>query len=98
MNLQSDETTRQRMDLYRSTMAEAGYDDEAIARNVADSWVWRNIFVADTDAEAEAVSVPHFRAMRAYLSENRTRMNTAQELAAQAPAVAVQPGIRWSTG
>jgi len=39
MNLQSDETTRQRMDLYRSTMAEAGFDEEAIARNVADSWV-----------------------------------------------------------
>ena len=86
MNLQSDETTRQRMDLYRSTMAEAGYDDQTIARNVSDSWVWRNIFVADTDAEAEAGSVAHFRAMRAYLSDNRTRMNTAQELAAQAPA------------
>ena len=87
MNLQSDETTRQRMDIYRSTMAEAGFDDEAIARCVAHSWAWRNIFVADTDAEAEAGSVPHFRAMRAYLSENRTRMNTAQELADQAPAV-----------
>ena len=89
MNIQSDETTRQRMDLYRSTMAEAGYDEEAIARNVADSWVWRNIFVADTDAEAEAeaIGVPNFRAMRTYLSDNRTRMNTTQELAAQAAAV-----------
>ena len=87
MNLQSDETTKQRMDLYRTTMAEAGYDDAAIARSVADSWVWRNIFVADTDAEAEAVGVPHFRAMRVYLSDNRARMNTPEELAAQAAAV-----------
>ncbi|MFQ6028381.1 MAG: LLM class flavin-dependent oxidoreductase, partial [Dehalococcoidia bacterium] len=87
MNIQSDETTRQRMDLYRDTMAEAGYDEKAIARNVDQSWVWRNVFVADTDAEAEAIGVPYFRAMRVYLSENRQRMNTAAELAAQASAV-----------
>jgi len=49
--------------------------------------VWRNIFVADTDAEAEAIAVPHFRAMRAYLSDNRARMNTEQERATQAAAV-----------
>tara|TARA_B000000460_G_scaffold129571_1_gene91193 strand:- start:1699 stop:2157 length:459 start_codon:yes stop_codon:yes gene_type:complete len=87
MNLQSDETTQERMDLYRSTMSDAGFDDEAVARSVADSWVWRNIFVADTDAEAEEIAVPHFRAMRAYLSDNRARMNTEQERAAQAAAV-----------
>jgi len=87
MNLQSDETTRERMDLYRTTMFEAGYDEEEVARNVADSWVWRNIFVADTDAEAESVGVPYFRAMRAYLADNRTRMNTEQERVAQAAAV-----------
>jgi alkanesulfonate monooxygenase SsuD/methylene tetrahydromethanopterin reductase-like flavin-dependent oxidoreductase (luciferase family) len=87
MNIQSDEITRQRMDLYRITMAEAGYDEMMIAQNVSQSWVWRNVFVADTDAEAEAIGVPWFRAMRAYLSENRQRMNTAQELAAQAGAV-----------
>ena len=87
MNLQSDETTRQRMDLYRTTMAESGFDEAAIARSVADSWGWRNKFVADTDAEAESVGVAHFRAMRAYLSDNRARMNTSEELAAQAAAV-----------
>ena len=88
MNLQSDDTTRQRVELYRSTMAEGGYGEEAIAQNLAESWVWRNIFVADTDAEAESVGVPYFRAMRAYLSENRTRMNTVEELDAQASVVA----------
>ena len=87
MNLQSDETTKERMDLYRSTMAESGYDEAAIARNVSDSWVWRNIFVADTDAEAEAIGVPCFRDMRVYLQENRNRMNTADELSAQASSL-----------
>ena len=69
MNLQSDQTTKERMDLYRSTMFESGFNEEAVARSVADSWVWRNIFVADTDAEAEAIAVPHFRAMRLPLGQ-----------------------------
>jgi alkanesulfonate monooxygenase SsuD/methylene tetrahydromethanopterin reductase-like flavin-dependent oxidoreductase (luciferase family) len=87
MNIQSDQTTRQRLELYRRTMADAGYDEEAIERNVADSWVWRNVFVADTDGEAEAMGVPCFREMRAYLSDNRRRFNTAEEQAIQASAV-----------
>jgi alkanesulfonate monooxygenase SsuD/methylene tetrahydromethanopterin reductase-like flavin-dependent oxidoreductase (luciferase family) len=67
-------------------MADAGYDEEAIERNVADSWVWRNVFVADTDAKAEAVGVPCFREMRAYFSDNRRRFNTAEEQAVHASA------------
>ena len=50
---------------------------------MADSWVWRNIFVAETDAEAEAVGIPYFKGMRAYLQTNRDRMNTKAELEAQ---------------
>lgn len=84
MNLQSNETTRQRLELYQETMAESGYDEETIQRNVADSWVWRNIFVAGTDAEAEAIGIPCFREMRAYLLAQRRQLNTAQEIAAQA--------------
>jgi len=66
----------ERMAQYRATMSEAGHSDETVARNVADSWVWRNIFVADTDAEAEKVGIPYFQEMRAYLQTNRDRMNT----------------------
>lgn len=87
MNIQSDETTRDRLDKYRQTMFDAGYDDEAVGRNVADSWVWRNVFVADTDAEAEKIGIPCFRNMRAFLSDNRQRLNTSEELDNQAKAV-----------
>ena len=58
MNIQSNEITRQRMDLYRKTMRESGFDEAAIARNVDDTWVWRNIFVGETDAEAERLALP----------------------------------------
>lgn len=84
MNVQSDETTVERLQQYQATMSEAGHSDETVARNMADSWVWRNIFVADTDSEAEKVGIPYFTEMRAYLQTNRDRMNTTTELRAQA--------------
>jgi alkanesulfonate monooxygenase SsuD/methylene tetrahydromethanopterin reductase-like flavin-dependent oxidoreductase (luciferase family) len=59
MNIQSNEVTRQRMDLYRRTMRESGFDEASIARNVDNTWVWRNIFVAESDAEAERLPFPH---------------------------------------
>jgi len=87
MNVQSDETTIDRLNQYQAAMSEAGHDDETVARNMADSWVWRNVFVADTDAEAEAVGAPYFQEMRSYLQTNRDRMNTASELEAQASRI-----------
>ena len=56
MNVQSNEVTRHRMDLYRRTLREQGMDDAAVARNVEQCWVWRNVFVAETDAEAERIA------------------------------------------
>ena len=41
-----------------------------MARNVEQCWVWRNVFVAETDAEAERIAVPAFEAMH----EQRTAM------------------------
>ena len=87
MNVQSDEVTKNRMNQYRETMSAAGHSDEVVAKNVADSWVWRNIFVAETDAEAEKIGVPYFKEMRAYLQTNRDRMNTTEELRVQASGI-----------
>ena len=55
MNVQSNEVTAKRVALYRKTMAEAGYDEAAIAQNMDNVWIWRNIVAAETDTEAEAV-------------------------------------------
>ena len=70
MNVQTNEVTKHRMDLYRKTMQEAGYDEAKIARNVDETWIWRNIFIADTDEEAERLGPPLFEAQR----EQRARM------------------------
>lgn len=70
MNVQTDEVTRKRMDLYRKTMHEAGFDEQHIAGAVDETWVWRNVFIAETDAEAERVGIPLFEEQR----EQRARM------------------------
>jgi alkanesulfonate monooxygenase SsuD/methylene tetrahydromethanopterin reductase-like flavin-dependent oxidoreductase (luciferase family) len=70
MNVQSNEVTKLRMDLYRRTLRERGCDDESVARNVDQCWVWRNVFVAETDAEAARIAIPAFEAMH----EERTAM------------------------
>jgi alkanesulfonate monooxygenase SsuD/methylene tetrahydromethanopterin reductase-like flavin-dependent oxidoreductase (luciferase family) len=38
--------------LYRDTMAEAGFDEESIERNLEQIWIWREIHLAETDDQA----------------------------------------------
>ena len=83
MNVQSMAVTRQRMQLYRATMREAGHSDARVAGSLDNCWVWRNVFVAETDAEAEHVGVPAFQAMvesRAAL-RNRIYRETGMRIA-----------------
>jgi alkanesulfonate monooxygenase SsuD/methylene tetrahydromethanopterin reductase-like flavin-dependent oxidoreductase (luciferase family) len=78
MNVQSNEVTRHRMALYCRTLHDLGFDDTAVARNVEQCWVWRNVFVAETDAEAERIAVPAFEAMHHHRSAMRQRVYEEQ--------------------
>ena len=66
MNVQSNETTAQRMEIYRRTLRSIGQDEASVAANADACWAWRNVFVANTDAEAERVAIPAFHAMHAH--------------------------------
>jgi alkanesulfonate monooxygenase SsuD/methylene tetrahydromethanopterin reductase-like flavin-dependent oxidoreductase (luciferase family) len=74
MNVQSNATTAHRMELYRGALREIGKDEAAIARLVDECWVWRNVYVAETDAEAERIAKPAFEAMHAFRVEMRHRV------------------------
>lgn len=78
MNVQTLAVTRHRMDLYRKTMREAGHDEAAIARNIERCWIWRNVCVADTDAEAERIALPAFHAMQQHRAALRERIYREQ--------------------
>jgi alkanesulfonate monooxygenase SsuD/methylene tetrahydromethanopterin reductase-like flavin-dependent oxidoreductase (luciferase family) len=83
MNVQSNAVTAQRMELYRQTLREIGLDDAAVARNVEECWVWRNVFVAETDAEAERIAVPAFETMQARRAEMRNKVYQEQGVSIQ---------------
>ncbi|MBV8090713.1 MAG: LLM class flavin-dependent oxidoreductase [Alphaproteobacteria bacterium] len=86
MNVQSMATTRHRVALYRTTMREAGFDERDVARNLGECWVWRNVFVAETEGEAERVGVPAFEAMVASRAALRNRIYRETGMRIEVPA------------
>jgi alkanesulfonate monooxygenase SsuD/methylene tetrahydromethanopterin reductase-like flavin-dependent oxidoreductase (luciferase family) len=58
------EETIKRVAQVKETMRAAGFDETHIARAVSQSWVWRHIYVAGTDAEAEDIGM---KALSAYV-------------------------------
>src|SRR3954447_7504724 len=78
MNVQSNAVTAARMHLYRQTLHDMGMDKATIAARVAECWVWRNVYVAETDAEAERVAVPAFIAMHQHRVAMRNRIYAEQ--------------------
>ncbi|MFT5390457.1 MAG: alkanesulfonate monooxygenase SsuD [Gammaproteobacteria bacterium] len=78
MNVQTNEITRARMVLYRQTLNENGYGDEHIAQCVDQSWVWRNVFVAETTAQAQRIARPAFETQLAFRHEMRDRVYREQ--------------------
>ena len=81
MVLHPYDVTQELIELYRKTMAESGYDDDTIARNMENSWIWRNVVVAETDEEAEAVGLPAFETMKARAGATRSGLLSDQEKA-----------------
>lgn len=86
--VQPDDETSRRFDTYKKTMSRAGYDDETIEDNMQQCWIWRNVFVAETDAEAEKIGVPAFVESRQHVEETRKRLNTAKEMESVARGLA----------
>lgn len=78
MNVQSLEVTRKRLAAYKDALGAAGHGEAEVARCMAESWVWRNVVVAETDAEAERLGVPAFEAMQEQRGRLRERIYAEQ--------------------
>jgi alkanesulfonate monooxygenase SsuD/methylene tetrahydromethanopterin reductase-like flavin-dependent oxidoreductase (luciferase family) len=79
MNVQSNHVTAQRMAMYRDTLRGIGLDEESIAAKSDECWVWRNVYVAATDAEAERLAIPAFMEMHEHRVAMRNRIYTEQK-------------------
>jgi alkanesulfonate monooxygenase SsuD/methylene tetrahydromethanopterin reductase-like flavin-dependent oxidoreductase (luciferase family) len=86
LNVQSLAVTRRRFERYREAMRDAGFGEEQTAACLAQCWVWRNVLVAETDAEAARIGVPAFAAMAASRAEMRNRVFRETGLRIEVPA------------
>jgi alkanesulfonate monooxygenase SsuD/methylene tetrahydromethanopterin reductase-like flavin-dependent oxidoreductase (luciferase family) len=86
LNVQSTAVTRRRFERYRQAMREAGFAAARITANLRQCWVWRNVFVAETDAEAARIGVPAFEAMAASRAVMRNRIFRDTGLRIEVPA------------
>jgi alkanesulfonate monooxygenase SsuD/methylene tetrahydromethanopterin reductase-like flavin-dependent oxidoreductase (luciferase family) len=86
MNVQANDVTKHRMELYRRTLRAQGLDEARVVRLVDQCWVWRNVFVAETDAEAERIGVPLFEQMQQQRAVMRERVYREQGVRLQSTA------------
>jgi alkanesulfonate monooxygenase SsuD/methylene tetrahydromethanopterin reductase-like flavin-dependent oxidoreductase (luciferase family) len=94
LNVQSNAVTAQRMDLFRKTLREIGLDEATVAAKAGECWAWRNVYVAETDAEAERIAVPAFIEMHEHRVAMRNRIYAEQKasiLPMPPPGAAVPP-------
>jgi alkanesulfonate monooxygenase SsuD/methylene tetrahydromethanopterin reductase-like flavin-dependent oxidoreductase (luciferase family) len=59
------EETIKRVGMMRETMGASGFDAAHIERTIGQSWVWKHIYVADTDEQAKEIG---FKALDAYVT------------------------------
>jgi alkanesulfonate monooxygenase SsuD/methylene tetrahydromethanopterin reductase-like flavin-dependent oxidoreductase (luciferase family) len=78
MNVQSEEQTLARLDVYKTTMRDAGFSEEHIGQCMSESWVWRNVYVGEDDKEAEQTGSLNFVEMVGHRSAMRERIATEQ--------------------
>ena len=78
--VQPDDETERRFDVYQDAMQEAGYDEDAVKSAMDDCWIWRNIYVAETDADAERLASRVYTASRSHIDSTRRRLNTEEEM------------------
>ena len=64
--------------LYRDTMASAGFDEEAVEKNLDQIWVWREMHLAETDDEALGDFLPAQHAAFSTMQEIRERWNPSE--------------------
>ena len=63
------------IELYRDTMASAGFGEEAVEKNLDQIWVWRETHIAETNDEAYNEFLPAYYAAYAKMEEIRGKWN-----------------------
>ena len=65
----------EKIKLYRDTMAAAGFDEEAVEKNLDQIWVWREMHLAETDDQALEEFLPAHHQAYTKMEEIRRQWN-----------------------
>ena len=65
----------EKIKLYRDTMAEAGFGEEAVEKNLDQIWVWREMHLAETDDQAFGEFLPAHHQAYTKMEEVRQKWN-----------------------
>ena len=75
IGIQSVDTLRDRLDLYRGTMLEEGFHEDAVEHALNETWCQRALYVTETDDEAEGPARAALSRHRDHLLEARVKWN-----------------------
>ena len=78
IGVQTVETLRHRLDLYRETMHDAKYSDSQVEYSLDQTWVQRGLVVVESDQEAEDIAGPALDRYRKHLLDARINYNTSE--------------------
>lgn len=91
MNIQTLDTIRHRLRLYRDTMSGAGFEEAAVMKALDETWVQRSLYVAESDDLALETAAAALKRYRDHLLEARVKYNPGGEPARQ-PGQPPPPG------
>jgi len=78
IGVQTVETLRHRLGLYRETMHDAKYSDSQVEHALDETWVQRGLVVAESDQEAQDIAGPALDRYRKHLLDARINYNTSE--------------------
>ena len=79
IGVQTVETLRHRLQLYRDTMIDAGYSAEAVEQALDHNWAQRGLYVCENEAEALETADLALKRYRAHLQQARQKYNPGGE-------------------
>ena len=78
IGVQTVDTLRHRLELYRNTMNDAGFAESAVESALDQTWVQRGLVVADSDQEALDIAGPALERYRKHLLDARINYNVTE--------------------
>ena len=79
LRTKSAQHATEQLTLYRDVMASSGFDEEAVERNLDRCWVWRDVYISETDKQALEEFAPGFEHFEDVVGELRKQWSPSDQ-------------------